>query len=96
MDLDDARRKLEALAAGALPLDRELKPVGIIPVHVGGLMMDMDAVRAFAERAWSVGRGRRRPCLSGRLSQRARTGPGGAAARTPRPSPVSPSMPTRP
>ncbi|MGO9114287.1 MAG: DegT/DnrJ/EryC1/StrS family aminotransferase [Thermoguttaceae bacterium] len=50
MDLDDARRKLEALAAGALPLDRELRPVGIIPVHVGGLMMDMDAVRAFAEK----------------------------------------------
>ncbi len=50
MDLDDARRKLEALAAGALPLDRELKPVGIIPVHVGGLMMDMGAVRAFAQK----------------------------------------------
>lgn len=48
MDLDDARRKLEQLRAGALPLDRGLKPVGIIPVHVGGLMMDMDAVRAFA------------------------------------------------
>ena len=48
MDLDDARRKLEQLPAGALPLERGLQPVGIIPVHVGGLMMDMDAVRAFA------------------------------------------------
>ena len=40
MDLDDAERRI----AGAA------EPVGIIPVHVGGLMMDMDAVSAFAER----------------------------------------------
>jgi len=50
MDLDDAERKLDQLRAGALPLERGLKPVGIIPVHVGGLMMDMDAVREFAQR----------------------------------------------
>ncbi|HWM90803.1 MAG TPA: DegT/DnrJ/EryC1/StrS family aminotransferase [Thermoanaerobaculia bacterium] len=41
MDLDDAERRI----AGATE-----KPVGIIPVHVGGLMMDVDSVSAFAER----------------------------------------------
>jgi len=40
MDLEDAERRI----AGAA------EPVGIIPVHVGGLMMDMGAVAAFAER----------------------------------------------
>lgn len=40
MDLEDAERRIA---------DAE-EPVGIIPVHVGGLMMDMDAVSAFAER----------------------------------------------
>ena len=51
MDLEDAAAKLEALQAGQTPLNgRKLRPVGIIPVHVGGLMMDMDEVRAFAER----------------------------------------------
>jgi dTDP-4-amino-4,6-dideoxygalactose transaminase len=40
MDLEDAERRI----AGA----RE--PVGIIPVHVGGLMMDVDAISAFARR----------------------------------------------
>ncbi len=70
--------------------------VGIIPVHVGGLMMDMDAVRGLCRRARPVaGRGRR-PRLPGRLSQRPAAARGGAAARTPRPSPASPSMPTRP
>jgi dTDP-4-amino-4,6-dideoxygalactose transaminase len=50
MDLEDAAHKLEALRAGRLrarvPGDAE--PVGMIPVHVGGLMMDMSAVRRFA------------------------------------------------
>lgn len=40
MDLEDAGRRIAAAE----------EPVGIIPVHVGGLMMDMDAVSAFAER----------------------------------------------
>ncbi len=40
MDLEDAARKLEAC---------EARPVGMIPVHVGGLMMDMSAVRRFAD-----------------------------------------------
>jgi dTDP-4-amino-4,6-dideoxygalactose transaminase len=49
MDLADAGRKLAALKTGPSPLGRKrLKPVGIIPVHVGGLMMNVDEVRAFA------------------------------------------------
>ena len=50
MDLEDAERKLADLKAGQTPLDRRLDVVGIIPVHVGGLMMDMAAVEAFAQR----------------------------------------------
>ncbi len=52
LDLDDAERKLEDLAAGRLPesLGRNLEPVGILPVHVGGLMMDLDRLQAFAQR----------------------------------------------
>jgi len=48
MDLDDARRKLDQLASGSLGLDSDLEPVGIVPVHVGGLMMDIDAVHSLA------------------------------------------------
>ncbi|MEN6450729.1 MAG: DegT/DnrJ/EryC1/StrS family aminotransferase [Thermoguttaceae bacterium] len=48
MDLADARRKIEQLRNGQLPLDRSLRVVGMIPVHVTGLMMDMDEVGAFA------------------------------------------------
>lgn len=48
MDLADAQRKIDQLRAGQTPLDPNLRVVGIIPVHVGGLMMDMDEVRAFA------------------------------------------------
>ena len=50
MDLADAERKIEQLRSGQTPLDPDLRVVGIIPVHVGGLMMDMDAVQAFAEK----------------------------------------------
>jgi perosamine synthetase len=50
MDLQDAERKVADLRAGRLPLDRHLAVVGMIPVHVGGLMMDIDAVAAFAAR----------------------------------------------
>jgi perosamine synthetase len=50
MDLDDAERKIEQLRAGRTPLDPSLRIVGIIPVHVGGLMMNMDEVQAFAKR----------------------------------------------
>jgi len=50
MDLDDAERKLSQLRDGGLPIDPGLEVVGIIPVHVGGLMMDMAAVASFAAR----------------------------------------------
>jgi dTDP-4-amino-4,6-dideoxygalactose transaminase len=58
MDLNDARRKIELLARGALPVGREapLAVVGMIPVHVSGLMMDITAIQAFAEehRLWVI------------------------------------------
>jgi dTDP-4-amino-4,6-dideoxygalactose transaminase len=50
MDLDDAERKIEQLRSGQTPLAPGLRIVGVIPVHVGGLMMNMDEVRAFAAR----------------------------------------------
>jgi len=50
MDLDDAARKLAQLKTGrgldGYPMD--LQVVGMIPVHVGGLMMDMNEVKSFA------------------------------------------------
>jgi len=48
MDLADAARKIEQLRAGKTPLEPGLRITGIMPVHVGGNMMDMDEVRAFA------------------------------------------------
>lgn len=48
IDLQDAQRKLEQLRAGQTALDPDLQVVGILPVHVGGLMIDMDVVSAFA------------------------------------------------
>jgi perosamine synthetase len=50
MDLGDAEAKLAALAAGRLPIPNGTKVTGIIPVHVGGAMMDMGAVARFAQR----------------------------------------------
>lgn len=50
MDLADARRKIAAVRSGKLrdiaPPDVEI--VGIIPVHVGGLMMDIDELKKLA------------------------------------------------
>ncbi len=56
MDLDDAERKIADLGAGRTPLDPKLTVAGIMPVHVGGLMMDVAATRAFAarHRLWVV------------------------------------------
>ncbi len=57
MDLDDAARKVALLRAGRLPgLAADLNLVGIIPVHVSGLMLDMDAVGTFARqhKVWVV------------------------------------------
>ncbi|HLJ96386.1 MAG TPA: DegT/DnrJ/EryC1/StrS aminotransferase family protein [Gemmataceae bacterium] len=49
IDLVDAAHKVEMLRAGRLPgAPANLELVGIIPVHVSGLMLDMDAVQAFA------------------------------------------------
>jgi dTDP-4-amino-4,6-dideoxygalactose transaminase len=58
MDFEDAERKLQQLRDGELPawMSRETEVVGMIPVHVGGLMVDCDAIRNFAdrERLWVV------------------------------------------
>jgi dTDP-4-amino-4,6-dideoxygalactose transaminase len=50
MDLADAARKLALLktrTSDLLPSD--LQPVGMIPVHVGGMMMDIGQIKAFAK-----------------------------------------------
>lgn len=49
LDLSDAAQKIRALQQGETPFTRELKVVGILPVHVGGLMLDMAEVRQFAD-----------------------------------------------
>jgi perosamine synthetase len=51
MDLVDAGRKLAAAsgAVGVAAMPGRLEVVGIMPVHVGGAMMDIGAVNAFAE-----------------------------------------------
>lgn len=58
MDLDDAVQKLAQLKAGQLPgaLSKDLQVVGIIPVHVGGMMMAIEATQSFASRhgLWMV------------------------------------------
>jgi dTDP-4-amino-4,6-dideoxygalactose transaminase len=50
MDLKDAAAKIERLTSGRTPgnLPQRLSVKGMIPVHVAGLMMDVDAVRQFA------------------------------------------------
>jgi dTDP-4-amino-4,6-dideoxygalactose transaminase len=50
LDIDDAERKLRALRSGKLraEIPAGAQAVGIIPVHVGGYMLDVDAVGAFA------------------------------------------------
>jgi perosamine synthetase len=52
LDLDDAGRKLEQLRSGQLPavMAPDMTVVGLVPVHVGGMMLDMEAVRAFSNR----------------------------------------------
>ncbi len=52
LDLRDAERKLEALVNGTLSeiVGEACEPVGLIPVHVGGLMIDVAKLRIFAER----------------------------------------------
>jgi len=57
IDLEDAERKLTSMGE-RLPYNgnSEPRPVGIMPVHVGGLMADIRALRAFATRhsLWMV------------------------------------------
>jgi dTDP-4-amino-4,6-dideoxygalactose transaminase len=52
MDLQQAERTAAFLkSGGALAgLPRDLRIVGIIPVHVGGMMMNVDGIKAFAAR----------------------------------------------
>jgi len=58
IDLVDATRKLEQLRSSRPPgnLPHGLRPVGIIPVHVGGTMVDVDILNGFAARhqLWTV------------------------------------------
>lgn len=58
IDLQDAEQKIRDLRAGKLPhaISPDLRPAGIIPVHVGGHMVDMDSVKRFAEAhgIWAV------------------------------------------
>src|SRR5262249_21652338 len=51
LDFNDVTRKLGQLRAGKLPesIATDLPVVGIMPVHVGGLMLDCDVVRSLAE-----------------------------------------------
>jgi perosamine synthetase len=50
-DLEDASRKIGDLRAGRLSskVPRDAEVVGMIPVHVGGLMLGMDVVSAWAK-----------------------------------------------
>jgi perosamine synthetase len=52
LDLEDAERKLTRLRAGGLPASfrKDSPVVGMVPVHVGGLMMSPDEVQGFARR----------------------------------------------
>jgi dTDP-4-amino-4,6-dideoxygalactose transaminase len=52
LDLDDAAAKLERLRSGNLPpgLPRDVAAVGLIPVHVGGLMLDVARLNDFCRR----------------------------------------------
>jgi perosamine synthetase len=51
VDLADARDKIRALRAGRLPsrIPSDAPLVGVMPVHVGGLMLDVAAVQALAD-----------------------------------------------
>ncbi len=50
LDYADAERKLIEARTGRLPGLAALEVVGLIPVHVGGVMVDIDATTTFAER----------------------------------------------
>jgi dTDP-4-amino-4,6-dideoxygalactose transaminase len=50
MDIRDARKKIKMLRAGRLSFvaNSDTEVVGIIPVHVGGFMMNVDEIKRFA------------------------------------------------
>jgi dTDP-4-amino-4,6-dideoxygalactose transaminase len=52
LDLADAEKKLADIRAGRLPaaIPRTARVVGVIPVHVGGLLLDPGATQAWARR----------------------------------------------
>lgn len=52
MDLNDAENKISRSTKGDLPMANgsDIKVVGIIPVHVGGYMLDIAKIKDFAER----------------------------------------------
>ncbi len=58
VDLADAKRKLTQLRNGELPeaIDPATRVVGIMPVHVGGLMCDLRAISEFCgeHRLWNI------------------------------------------
>ena len=58
MDLEATRRQIDALRAAELPdtLDADLPIVGVMPVHVGGRMLDMDDLAELARQhgLWRV------------------------------------------
>ncbi|MEM6457055.1 MAG: DegT/DnrJ/EryC1/StrS aminotransferase family protein [Acidobacteriota bacterium] len=56
LDLADAARKLDDLRAGLLPVPADTEVVGLIAVHVGGLVRGLDALHAFvaAHDLWLV------------------------------------------
>lgn len=58
MCLQDAQKKIESLRQGKLlgAKEKDLNVVGIMPVHVGGMMMDVEQVKIFALRhgCWIV------------------------------------------
>jgi dTDP-4-amino-4,6-dideoxygalactose transaminase len=51
MDLADAEKKIQQLKLRRLPYlhGRDLKVVGMIPVHVGGYMLNVESVKKFAQ-----------------------------------------------
>lgn len=50
IDLADAARKLRQAEQGLIPGLNAVRVVGMIPVHVGGLMADLDALHAFRDK----------------------------------------------
>lgn len=58
LSFEDAARKLDELRKGNLPssINPDAPVVGIMPVHVGGMMVDVESLRSFAQRhgLWTV------------------------------------------